>query len=90
MKNQWVYKVAYTWSTVVKAAGTKVAYDHEDYLWKDKVEIPGPTKQVLKLMVRRHQLCVLYKTLQMQKRAHACMIEVLHVIFKREGMGTKT
>ena len=70
-KNQWVYKVAYTWSTVVKAAGTKVAYDHEDYLWKDKVEIPGPTKQVLKLMVRRHQLCVLYKTLQRQKRAHA-------------------
>ena len=59
VKNQWVYKVAYTWSTVVKAAGTKVAYDHEDYLWKDKVEIPGPTKQVLKLMVRRHQLCVL-------------------------------
>ena len=56
MKNQWVYKVAYTWSTVVKAAGTKVAYDHEDYLWKDTVEIPGPTKQVLKLMVRRHQL----------------------------------
>lgn len=49
-KHRWVYKVAYTWSTVVKAAGTKVAYDHEDYLWKDKVEIPGPTKQVLKLM----------------------------------------
>ena len=59
-KNRWVYKVAYTWSTVVKAAGTKVAYDHEAYLWKDKVEIPGPTKQVLKLMVRRHQLQVLY------------------------------
>ena len=35
----------------MKAAGTKVAYDHEDYFWKDKVEIPGPTKQVLKLMV---------------------------------------
>ena len=49
--NRWVYKVAYTWSTVVKAAGTRVAYDHEDFLWKDKVEIPGPTKQVLKLMV---------------------------------------
>lgn len=50
-ENKWVYKVAYTWSTVVKAAGTKVAYDHEDYLWKDRVEIPGPTKQDLKLMV---------------------------------------
>ncbi|KAL9963798.1 hypothetical protein ACROYT_G027341 [Oculina patagonica] len=48
-KNQWVYRVAYTWSTVVKVAGTKVAYDHEDYFWKDKVEIPGPTKQELKL-----------------------------------------
>ena len=35
----------------MKAAGTRVAYDHEAYLWKDKVEIPGPTQQVLKLMV---------------------------------------
>jgi len=60
-KNKWVYKVAYTWSTVVKAAGTKVAYDHEDYLWKDKVEIPGPTKQELKLMVGRRQLLFLFK-----------------------------
>jgi len=47
--NRWVYKVAYTWSTVVKAAGTRVAYDHEDFLWKDKVEIPGPIKQVLRI-----------------------------------------
>lgn len=47
---KWVYKVAYTWSTVVKAAGTKVAYDHEDYVWKDEVDIPGPTKETLKLM----------------------------------------
>jgi len=60
-KNQWVYRVAYTWSTVVKAAGTKVAYDHEDFLWKDKVEIPGPTEQILKLMVRRCQLSFLFK-----------------------------
>ena len=43
--------MAYTWSTVVKAAGTKVAYDHEDYVWKDEVDIPGPTKEALKLMV---------------------------------------
>ena len=59
-KNQWVYKVAYTWSTVVKAAGTKVAYDHEDYLWKDKVEIPGPTKQILKLMVIKTPFTFMY------------------------------
>ena len=50
---KWVYRVAYTWSTVVKAAGTKVAYDHEANVWKDKVEIPGPTKEKLKLMVRK-------------------------------------
>lgn len=49
--DRWVYKVGYTWSTTVKAAGTQVAYDHESYVWKDKVEIPGPTKKVLKLMV---------------------------------------
>lgn len=48
--NRWVYKVGYTWSTTVKAAGTRVAYDHEYVVWKDKVEIPGPTKKVLKLM----------------------------------------
>lgn len=47
---KWVYRVAYTWSTVVKAAGTKVAYDHEANVWKDKVDIPGPTKEPLKLM----------------------------------------
>ena len=35
----------------MKAAGTRVAYDHEYVVWKDKVEIPGPTKKVLKLMV---------------------------------------
>ena len=49
--NRWVYKVGYTWSTTVKAAGTRVAYDHESFVWKDKVEIPGPTEKVLKLMV---------------------------------------
>ena len=35
----------------MKAAGTRVAYDHEAQLWKDKVEIPGPTKQILKIKV---------------------------------------
>ena len=35
----------------MKAAGTKVAYDHEDYVWKDEVDISGPTKEALKLMV---------------------------------------
>ena len=50
-KNNWVYRVGYTWSTVVAAAGTRVAYDHRAYLWDDKVEIPGPTKHELKLKV---------------------------------------
>ena len=59
---KWVYRVAYTWSTVVKAAGTKVAYDHEANVWKDKVEIPGPTKEKLKLMVRKDILFSSYTT----------------------------
>ena len=46
-----MYSVGYTWSTVVKAAGTKVAYDHERNYWNDKVDIAGPTKEILKLMV---------------------------------------
>ena len=35
----------------MKAAGTRVAYDHEAVFYRDKVEIPGPTKQLLKIMV---------------------------------------
>lgn len=50
-ENNWVYRVGYTWSTVVAAAGTRVAYDHRDYLWEDKVEIPGPTQHELKIKV---------------------------------------
>ncbi|KAJ7328149.1 metalloendopeptidase [Desmophyllum pertusum] len=49
-EDEWVYSVGYTWSTVVKAAGTKVAYDHERNYWNDKVDIAGPTKEILKLM----------------------------------------
>ncbi|XP_048588583.1 A disintegrin and metalloproteinase with thrombospondin motifs 1 isoform X1 [Nematostella vectensis] len=49
-KGQYVYNVGYTWSTVVPAAGTKVAYDHEDWLYKDKVKVKGPTKEPLWIM----------------------------------------
>lgn len=48
-KNRWVYRVGYTWSTVVLAAGTRVSYDHRAYFWKDKVDIPGPTQQELQI-----------------------------------------
>lgn len=48
--------MGYTWSTVVAAAGTRVAYDHKDYLWEDKVEIPGPTKHELKIKVNGNPL----------------------------------
>ncbi|XP_048588788.1 A disintegrin and metalloproteinase with thrombospondin motifs 16 isoform X1 [Nematostella vectensis] len=40
-----------TWSTTVEAAGTKVIYKHEDSVYQDTIDIPGPTNEQLGLFM---------------------------------------